>query len=70
MPEPVPPSEHHLKYSMVYIVGGARIIGFDNERGKGDHRHDRDVETDYMFSGMAQLLADFRAAVVAERGSI
>lgn len=70
VPEPVPPSEHPLKYAMVYIVGGARIIGFDNERGKGDHRHDRDVETRYTFVGMAQLLADFRAAVVAERGSI
>ncbi|WP_461833403.1 toxin-antitoxin system TumE family protein [Desulfothermus sp.] len=28
-----------LKYSLVYIEKGKRIIGYDNAEGKGDHRH-------------------------------
>ncbi len=30
---------HGLKYSLVYIRDGKRIIGYDNAEGKGDHRH-------------------------------
>jgi hypothetical protein len=29
-------TSHGLKYSVVYIVNGVRVIGYDNERGKGD----------------------------------
>ena len=39
VPEPVPPSEHLIKYRLVYIVNGLRMVGYDNERGKGDHKH-------------------------------
>ncbi len=39
LPEPVPPSEHRIKYRLVYIVAGQRLVGYDNERGKGDHKH-------------------------------
>ena len=38
----VPPSPdklHGYKYSLVYIVDGKRVIGYDNAEGKGDHRH-------------------------------
>lgn len=68
VPEPVPPSAHRFKYSLVYVVQGVRMIGFDNERGKGDHRHLRGVETPYAFEGITRLLADFRALVEQERG--
>ena len=68
VPEPVPPSIHRLKYSLVYISKGNRVIGFDNERGKGDHRHLHGVETPYDFQNIAKLLADFRALVAQERG--
>ena len=37
VPKPVPPTEHGYKYSAVYVVDGVRVVGFDNERGKGDH---------------------------------
>jgi len=63
VPSPVPPSEHRFKYSLVYIVSGRRIIGFDNERGKGDHRHDGELEADYEFRDIDQLLNDFAEAV-------
>lgn len=59
VPVPVPPSPHRFKYSLVYIVAGRRIVGYDNERGKGDHRHYRDTEEPYTFTTIRQLLADF-----------
>jgi hypothetical protein len=30
---------HGLKYRLVYIRNQQRIVGYDNERGKGDHKH-------------------------------
>jgi hypothetical protein len=44
LPAPVPPSPHSYKYRLVYVVAGKRVIGFDNERGKGDHVHRGDRE--------------------------
>ena len=38
VPAPVPPSSHGLKYSLFYGRPGVREVGYDNERGKGDHR--------------------------------
>lgn len=32
-------SKHKLKYSLFYGSSGIRILGYDNERGKGDHKH-------------------------------
>jgi hypothetical protein len=40
-----------------------RVIGYDNERGKGDHRHYAGVEKPYAFTNMAQLVTDFSADV-------
>lgn len=59
VPEPVPPSEHPFKYRLVYVVGGARVIGFDNERGKGDHRHVGGRELPYVFVDVERLIEDF-----------
>jgi len=59
VPEPVRPSEHRVKYRLAYIVGGKRIIGYDNERGKGDHRHVWNTEHRYRFTDVETLLADF-----------
>ncbi len=66
--EPVSPSTHRFKYSLVYVVEGVRVVGFDNERGKGDHRHLRGIETSYQFQSIERLLADFRALIGQERG--
>ncbi len=59
VPEPVPPSEHRYKYRLVYVVAGERVVGYDNERGKGDHKHWRDVEMAYHFVDVPTLLVDF-----------
>lgn len=60
VPKPVPPSEHHYKYRLVYIVNGKRIIGYDNERGKGDHKHIGDAEFAYTFVNVPTLINDFK----------
>lgn len=69
VPVPVPPSRHRFKYRLVYIEHGVRVIGFDNERGKGDHRHDNGIESPYGFKGVDQLLDDFVAAVEVWRAA-
>lgn len=70
VPAPVLPSRHGLKYSLVYIVDGKRIVGYDNERGKGDHRHYGAKEEPYAFSTPEQLMADFLADVRAAGGEV
>lgn len=68
VPRPVAPSTHGLKYSLFYGFPGVRLIGYDNERGKGDHRHVRGIETGYHFTTVERLMADFWRDVRAERG--
>jgi len=67
VPTPVPPTEHGYKYSAVYVVDGVRVVGFDNERGKGDHCHLDGMEVPYTFTDVDQLIEDFIAAVAARR---
>ena len=68
VPLPVPPSAHNLKYSLFYGRPGVREVGYDNERGKGDHRHLQGIETIYVFSTVEQLIADFWTDVRSVRG--
>lgn len=69
VPSAVPPAGHRFKYRLVYLEAGKRIIGFDNERGKGDHRHDGDRESPYVFVDVATLVQDFIRAVKQRRQS-
>lgn len=69
VPQPVPPSSHGFKYRAVYALNGQRVIGFDNERGKGDHCHIQGVELPYAFTTVDQLVEDFIAAVDAARST-
>jgi len=68
VPNPVPPSAHGLKYSLFYGRPGVREVCYDNERGKGDHRHFQDVETPYGFQTVERLFKDFAANVELLRG--
>ena len=54
---------HGLKYSLFYGKFCKRLIGYDNERGKGDHRHIMDREEAYAFVSEEQLIADFMTDV-------
>jgi hypothetical protein len=60
---PVPGCDHRLKYSLFYGRPGQRQVGYDNERGKGDHRHFDDEQVRYVFVSVRQLMADFLADV-------
>ena len=39
VPKPVAGSAHEFKYRLAYVVNGACVVRYDNEPGKGDHRH-------------------------------
>ena len=67
VPTPVPPTGHGYKYRAVYALGGLRIVGFDNERGKGDHCHLDGQELPYSFVSVEQLVEDFIAQVSKRR---
>ena len=59
VPAPVPPAGHPFKYRLVFARDGRRIVGCDNERGKGDHRHLGRKELRYEFVDEVKLLKDF-----------
>ena len=58
-----------LKYSLVYIREGQRIIGYDNAEGKGHHRHYRHKEFAYDFRDVDNLIKDFYEDVEKVRRS-
>ena len=50
---------HGLKYSLVYIRKGERIVGYDNAESKGDHKHYQGKEFPYKFKDIETLVEDF-----------
>jgi hypothetical protein len=69
LPAPVAGSRHRYKYRLYYGRDGRRIVGYDNERGKDDHRHHRGREEPCRFTTVGQLVSDFLADVAKERDS-
>lgn len=67
VPSPVRGSKHMFRYSLFFGVPGERWVGYDNEPGKGDHRHYGRQEESYAFTTPQQLMADFLADVAAEQ---
>ncbi|MGH7037403.1 MAG: toxin-antitoxin system TumE family protein [Stellaceae bacterium] len=63
VPQPVRGSSHSFKYSLFYGRPGVRLVGYDNEPGKGDHRHYGSREESYEFTTAEQLIRDFLADV-------
>lgn len=60
VPSPVRGSGHDLKYSLSLVVEQVCVLRFDNEAGKGDHRHTAEGrEEPYAFSGADDLVRDF-----------
>ncbi len=59
LPKPVPGSAHAFKYRLAFIVEGVCVLRFDNERGKGDHKHVGTQEVPYVFTDLPQLVEDF-----------
>lgn len=69
VPRRVHGSDHEFKYSLFYGRDGARIVGYDNEAGKGDHRHLDGDETPYTFATIEQLIEDFKVDVRRRRAN-
>lgn len=67
VPEPVPGSSHLYKYRLFYGRNGVRLVGFDNERGKGDHCHLEGSERPYSFTTVQALVRDFNAAIAGRK---
>ena len=61
--DPLRGSKHSLKYRLAYVVAGGCVLRYDNEDGKGDHRHIGTKEMPYVFVSVDQLLDDFLADV-------
>lgn len=60
VPKPVKGCSHAFKYRLAYVVDGVCVLRYDNESGKGDHRHFRNKERAYAFSTPDRLIADFQ----------
>ncbi|MBI3528122.1 MAG: hypothetical protein HY067_09135 [Betaproteobacteria bacterium] len=60
VPKPVAGSTHAFKYRLAYVVGGVCVVRYDNEVGKGDHRHFNGKESAYIFKTPDKLIADFQ----------
>lgn len=59
VPQPLRGSIHFFKYRLALVVDGVCVLRFDNEAGKGDHKHVDGVEYRYDFVGVASLRRDF-----------
>ena len=59
IPEPLSGSKHKYKYRLAFVVAGVYVLRYDNEAGKGDHRHVKGKELKYHFDSVEKLVADF-----------
>lgn len=61
LPEMNPERPHGLKYRLFYgNAKGECLIRYDNEKGKGDHKHIAGKEEPYLFIDVETLVADFQ----------
>lgn len=68
LPRPSQERPHGFKYSLFFGRRGERIVGYDNEAGKADHRHLRGREEPYRFESLEKLIEDFERDVLKEIG--
>lgn len=61
LPSPVPGSEHPFKYRLALVVNGECVLRYDNERGKGDHRHVEGREEAVKFTTLEAIYDAFQA---------
>jgi hypothetical protein len=63
LPRSLPDSAHRLKYRLALVVAGECVLRYDNEAGKGDHRHRGKREAPYAFRNYEGRISDFWADV-------
>ena len=68
LPHKTPDRTHGLKYRLYYgLDDGTSLVRFDNESGKGDHKHVGSQEDSYRFIDVEKLVADFLAEIAKAR---
>nr|WP_295879345.1 DUF6516 family protein [uncultured Thiohalocapsa sp.] len=55
----MPGSPHPFKCRLALVHQGRCVLRYDNEHGKGDHKHIGDQEQPFAFVTLPQLLVDF-----------
>lgn len=69
LPEPTEERPHGIKYRLQCChTDGTTVVRYDNEQGKGDHRHYGAREEPYSFTDVETLIADFIKDVRARKG--
>lgn len=63
LPKSLPGSTHRYKYRLALIVDRVCVLRYDNETGKGDHKHAGNREAPYRFVSLDALQRDFWAEV-------
>ena len=58
--QPLPGSSHSFKYRLAYVVQGVCVVRYDNESGKGDHRHYKGKESKFAFESPEKLIQAFQ----------
>jgi hypothetical protein len=59
---------HTFKYRPAFVVDGVCVLRFDNEAGKGDHKHVGGREEIYRFVDTGRLIDDFWHEIENWRG--
>ena len=59
LPPPLSGSRHSYKYRLALVVNGCCVLRYDNETGKGDHKHEGEKEIPYVFTTPQALLEEF-----------
>ena len=59
LPAPLNGSSHSFKYRLAFVVNGSCVLRYDNEAGKGDHKHVGPEQFPYSFTTPKALLDDF-----------
>jgi len=68
LPQKTSDRPHGLKYRLYYgLDDGTGLVRFDNESGKGDHKHVGSQEESYRLLDVATLVADFLAEIEKAR---
>jgi hypothetical protein len=60
LPGATPDRPHRLKYRLYCGRNDECLVRYDNEAGKGDHRHYGEWEEPYAFTGVDKLIEEFR----------
>ena len=63
LPRATPDRSHGLKYRLYFGRDGICVVRYDNESGKGDHRHIKGREESYSFTSVEKLRRDFEADI-------